>query len=280
MIPPSTVMVIYAIITEQPIGALFIAGILPGLLLTTLFLVTIYLLILYRPETAPPGPQFTLKEKMTALTGSWGILAIFFLVIGGLYAGWFTATEAAAMGTVGILIVTAIKGRLTKEIMMGSLIESTLMTAMIFTILIGANIFGYFMATSGLPTMLAEWMTGLGVNRYLVLLIICIVYIILGCLMEGLAIMFLTLPIVFPIVIGMGFDPIWFGVMVTILIEMGLITPPIGMNVYVISGVAKDVPMEKTFRGIVPFFLAMLVCMLILLAFPEIALFLPTTMAR
>lgn len=280
MIPPSTVMVIYAIITEQPIGSLFIAGILPGLLLTTLFLVTIYLLILHGPEKAPPGPRFTLKEKMTALTGSWGILTIFFLVIGGLYAGWFTATEAAAMGTVGILIITAIKGRLTKEIMMGSLIESTLMTAMIFTILIGANIFGYFMATSGLPTMLAEWITGLGVNRYLVLLIICIVYIILGCLMEGLAIMFLTLPIVFPIVISMRFDPIWFGVMVTLLIEMGLITPPIGMNVFVISGIAKDVPMEKTFRGILPFFLAMLVCMLILLAFPEIALFLPTTMAR
>jgi C4-dicarboxylate transporter, DctM subunit len=201
-------------------------------------------------------------------------------VIGGLYAGWFTATEAAAMGTVGVLVVTAVQGRLTKMVLIDSLYESTLTTAMIFTILIGANVFGYFMATSELPGMFAEWIAQLGLHRYAVLLIICAVYIVLGCFMEGLAIMFLTLPIVFPVVIGLGFDPIWFGVTVTLLIEMGLITPPVGMNIYVISGVAKGVPMETIFRGAFPFFLAMVVCMFILLAFPEIALFLPTTMAK
>jgi C4-dicarboxylate transporter, DctM subunit len=280
MIPPSTVMVIYGIITEQPIGALFIAGIFPGLILTGLFLATIYLLTRCRPEMAPPGPRFTLREKVAALKYTWGVLAIFLLVMGGLYAGWFTATEAAAMGTVGVLIVTAVQGRLTKKVLIESLRESTLTTAMIFTILIGANIFGYFMATSELPGIFAEWITRLGLHRYAVLLIICIVYIILGCFMEGLAIMFLTLPIVFPVVMGLGFNPIWFGVTVTLLIEMGLITPPVGMNIYVISGVAKDVPMETIFRGAIPFFLAMVVCLFILLAFPDIALFLPTTMAK
>ena len=279
IIPPSTVMVIYGIITEQPIGALFIAGILPGTLLTGLFLATIYLLTRRRPGMAPPGPRFTLREKLTALKGTWGVLAIFVLVIGGLYAGWFTATEAAAMGTVGVLIVTAVQGRLTKNVLIESLRESTLTTAMIFTILIGANIFGYFMATSELPGQFAEWVSQLGLHRHIVLSIICVVYIILGCFMEGLAIMFLTLPIVFPVVVGLGFNPIWFGVMVTLLIEMGLITPPIGMNIYVISGVAKDVPMERIFRGAFPFFLAMVVCLLILLAFPEIVLFLPAAMA-
>ncbi len=279
MIPPSTVMVIYGIITEQPIGALFIAGIFPGLILTGLFLATIYLMTRRRPEMAPPVPRFTLREKLTALKGTWGVLVIFVLVIGGLYAGWFTATEAAAMGTVGVLIVTAVQGRLTKKVLIESLRESTLTTAMIFTILIGANIFGYFMATSELPGQFAEWITRLGLHRYAVLSIICIVYIILGCFMEGLAIMFLTLPIVFPVIVGLGFNPIWFGVTVTLLIEMGLITPPVGMNIYVISGVAKDVPMERIFRGAFPFFLAMVVCLVILLAFPEIALFLPAAMA-
>ena len=279
MIPPSTVMVIYGIITEQSIGALFIAGIFPGIILTGLFLATIYLLTHRRPGMAPPGPRFTLREKLTALKGTWGVLVIFALVIGGLYAGWFTATEAAAMGTVGVLIVTAVQGRLTKKVLIESLRESTLTTAMIFTILIGANVFGYFMATSELPGQFAEWIVQLGLHRYVVLLITCIVYIILGCFMEGLAIMFLTLPIVFPVVVGLGFNPIWFGVMVTLLIEMGLITPPIGMNIYVISGVAKDVPMERIFRGAFPFFLAMVVCLVILLAFPEIVLFLPAAMA-
>ena len=279
MIPPSTVMVIYGIITEQPIGALFIAGIFPGLILTGLFLATIHLLTRRRPEMAPAGPRFTLWEKITALKYTGGGLAIFGLVIGGLYTGWFTATEAAAVGTVGVLGVTALQGRLTKKVLIESLTESTLTTAMIFTILIGANVFGYFMAASELPGQFAAWITQLGLHRYAVLSIICAVTIILGCVMEGLAIMFLTLPIVFPVVLGLGFDPIWFGVTVTLLIEMGLITPPVGMNIYVISGVAKDVPMERIFRGAFPFFLAMVVCLFLLLVFPEIALFLPRTMA-
>jgi C4-dicarboxylate transporter, DctM subunit len=279
MIPPSTVMVIYGIITEQSIGALFIAGIFPGLILTGLFLATIYLLTRRRPEMAPAGPRFTLREKIAALKYTGGGLAIFGLVIGGLYTGWFTATEAAAVGTVGVLGVTALQGRLTKKVLIESLTESTLTTAMIFTILIGANVFGYFMAASDLPGQFAEWITGSGLHRYAVLSIICAVTIILGCVMEGLAIMFLTLPIVFPVVLGLGFDPIWFGVTVTLLIEMGLITPPVGMNIYVISGVAKDVPMERIFRGAFPFFLAMVVCLFLLLVFPKIALFLPKTMA-
>lgn len=280
LIPPSTVMVIYGILTEQPIGTLFVAGILPGLLLSALFLITIYILTVRNPELGPPGPRFSLRERIGALQSMGGLLGLFILVIGGLYAGWFTPTEAAGIGAFGALLVTLIKRRLNRKNLLASLTETTLTTAMIFLILIGANIFGYFLAVSQIPEWVIRRATSLGMNRYLVLGVVCLVYMVLGCLMEGLAIMVITLPVIYPMMMNLGFDPIWFGVVITLFMEMSLITPPVGMNVFLISGVARDVPMAVIFRGILPFFLAMAACLVLLILAPQIVLFLPGTMSR
>jgi C4-dicarboxylate transporter DctM subunit len=184
------------------------------------------------------------------------------------------------VGAFGAFIITAIKRRLGRQSLADSLTETALTTGMIFTILIGANIFAYFLTVSQMTDQLSGWVAALGLNRYAVMLLICLVYIILGCLMDGLAIMVLTLPSVFPLVMELGFDPIWFGVVMTVLLEMGLITPPVGMNVFIISGVARDVPMYTIFRGILPFFAAMMVCLALLIVFPQIALYLPATMGK
>jgi len=278
LIPPSTIMIVYGILTEQPLGTLFIAGIIPGLILTGLFLVTIFVMTRRKPDLAPPGPRFSWPERLKSLKDTWSVLLTFFLVIGGLYGGWFTPTEAAAIGAFVVLTIVIVKRRLTAELLRSSLTETALATAMVFTILIGANIFSYFMTLSDLPATFSGWVLATGMNRHLAMIILCLVYIFLGCIMEGFAIMFLTLPIIYPLVVSMGFDPIWFGVLLTLLIEMGLITPPVGINVYVISGVARDVPMTTIFQGIFPFFIAMIICLALLLLFPGLALYLPATM--
>ena len=278
LIPPSTVLIIYGILTEQPIATLFIAGVLPGLLLSGLFIATIYAMTKYKPSLGPPGPRFTMKEKIYSLKGTWSLLALFLLVIGGLYTGWFTPTEAAGVGAFGAFFITIIKGRLNRDNLRESLTETAKTTAMVFVILIGANIFGYFLTVSQIPDQLSTWIGELGLNRYVVMSMLIFAFIILGCFMEGLAIMVLTIPIVYPMVMEMGFDPIWFGIIITLTMEMSLITPPVGINVFIISGVAKDVPMYTIFRGILPFWFAMLACIILLLIFPHIALFLPTSM--
>lgn len=280
LIPPSTVMVIYGVLTEQPIDKLFISGILPGLLLSGLFVITIVMLTFRNPDLGPPGPRFTLHERLFSLGSMCGLLALFVLVVGGLYTGWFTPTESAGIGAAGALMLSVTRGRLNKGILLQSLAETTLTTAMIFLILIGANIFGYFLALSQIPEWLLQRVSLLGTNRYLVLGTVCAVYIFLGCLMEGLAIMVITMPVVYPVMMNLGFDPIWFGIVVTLFMEMSLITPPVGMNVFLISGVARDVPITLIFQGVLPFFLAMGFCLAILIVMPQVALFLPGTMSR
>jgi tripartite ATP-independent transporter DctM subunit len=278
LIPPSTVMIIYAILTELPIETLFIAGILPGLLLCGLFVLTVYIQARVKPALGPPGPKFTIKERVYSLKDTWSILLLFFIVIGGLYTGWFTPTEAAGVGAFGALVITLVKRRLTWSNLTDSLAQTTRTTAMVFLILIGAHIFGYFLTLSEIPEQLSILATGAGLNRYVILSIIILMYIVLGCFMEGLAIMVLTIPIIYPMVLDMGFDPIWFGVMITLVMEMSLITPPVGINVFIISGISKGVPMYTIFRGILPFWFAILACIIILMIFPQIALFLPNTM--
>jgi tripartite ATP-independent transporter DctM subunit len=278
LIPPSTVMIIYAILTEQPIETLFIAGILPGVLLCGLFVLTVYILAKVKPALGPPGPKFTMKERVFSLKDTWSILTLFFIVIGGLYTGWFTPTEAAGVGAFGALVITLVKRRLTWSNLTDSLAQTTRTTAMVFLILIGAHIFGYFLTLSEIPEQLSILATEAGLNRYVIVSIIILMYIVLGCFMEGLAIMVLTIPIIYPLVLDMGFDPIWFGVMITLVMEMSLITPPVGINVFIISGISKDVPMYTIFRGILPFWFAILACIIILMIFPQIALFLPNTM--
>jgi len=278
LIPPSTVLMIYGILTQQSIAELFIAGFIPGIILSLLFILTIYITARIWPEQGPPGPKFTFPEKLRSLKEPWGIFTLFLLVIGGLYAGWFTPTEAAAVGAFGAFLITLIKGRLTWKTIVESLMEASKSTGMIFGILIGAYILQYFLTISQITDHLVGWVVGMGLNRYIVMCILIIIYIILGCLMEGLSIIILTIPITYPLILKMGFDPIWFGVLITVITEMGLITPPVGVNVFVIAGVAKDVPMVTIFRGIVPFFFAMLVLIALLLIFPWLATFLPATM--
>jgi tripartite ATP-independent transporter DctM subunit len=250
LIPPSTVMIIYGILTEQPIATLFIAGIIPGLLLSGLFVITIYIMTKYNPTLAPPGPKSTMKERIYSLKDTWSILLLFLLVVGGLYMGWFTPTEAAGVGAFGALVITMIKRRLTWENLTNSLAETTRTTAMVFAILIGAHIFGYFLTVSQIPDQLSGWIAELGLNRYVVMSILIFVYIIL------------------------------FGIIITLVMEMSLITPPVGINVFIISGVARDVPMYTIFRGIFPFWVAMVVCIILLVLFPQVALFLPGTMTH
>lgn len=278
LIPPSTVMIIYGILTEQPIATLFIAGVFPGLLLAGLFILTIYIMTKMKPSLGPPGPKFTMKEKLYSLKNTWSILSLFFLVMGGLYTGWFTPTEAAGVGAFGAFLITIIKGKLTRSNLWASLTETTKTTAMVFLILIGAHIFGYFLTISQIPDQLSILATEAGLNRYVVLSLLILAYIILGCFMEGLAIMVLTIPVVYPMVLGLGFDPIWFGVIITLVMEMSLITPPVGVNVFILSGIAKDVPMYTIFRGIVPFWIAMVACVILVTSFPQIAMYLPATM--
>ena len=278
LIPPSTVMIIYGILTEQPIATLFIAGFIPGILLTLLFIFAVFILTKIKPGLGPPGPKFSIKEKIYSLKDTWSILLLFFIVIGGLYTGWFTPTEAAGVGAFGAFVITIIKRKMSWKVFTDSLTQTSQTTAMVFLILIGANIFGYFLTTSQIPDQLALLASDAGLSRYVVLAMLVIAYIILGCFMEGLALMVLTIPIVFPLVLDLGFDPIWFGVIITLVMEMSLITPPVGINVFIISGIAKSVPMYTIFRGVLPFWFAILVAIFLLAVFPEIALYLPLTM--
>ena len=279
LIPPSTVMIIYGILTEQPIATLFIAGILPGLLLTGLFILTVYIVTKIKPSLGPPGPKFSMKERIYSLKDTWSIFSLFLLVIGGLYTGWFTPTEAAGVGAFGAFAITLIKKRLTWDNLKVSLAQTVRTTAMVFLILIGAHIFGYFLTISQIPDQLSILATEWGLSKYVILALIIFAYIIMGCFMEGLALMVLTIPIVYPLVLELGFDPIWFGVIITLVMEMSLITPPVGINVFIISGISKDVPMYVIFRGIIPFWCAMLVCVILLILFPQIALWLPLSMS-
>jgi tripartite ATP-independent transporter DctM subunit len=278
LIPPSATFVFYAILTEQSVGKLFIAGIFPGILLAALFMLTIYIRVRLKPDIAPRGERASLREKIVALKGIWGIVVLFLLVMGGIYTGVFTPTEAAGIGAFGAFVFAMGKRQVTWENSTASLAQTAQTTAMIFIIIIGAYIFGYFLAVTRIPSELADFMAGLQVSRYVILVAVVLLYTILGMFLEGFAILVLTIPIIQPLMVNLGFDPIWFGVMVIIMMEMSLITPPVGVNVFVIKGVAKDVPMYTIFRGIWPFWVAMLVCLAILSVLPQIAMFLPNTM--
>ncbi|RTZ92506.1 MAG: C4-dicarboxylate ABC transporter permease [Deltaproteobacteria bacterium] len=278
LIPPSSVLIIYGILTEQSIARLFIAGMLPGILLALIFMGTIFVITKRRPELGAPGPRFPIRQKMASLKATWGIILLFILVIGGLYTGWFTPTEAAGVGAFGAFVLALLKRSMGWNTLVSSLKGTVRSTAFIFGILIGAMVFQYFMTLSQIPEKLASWIVMMGVGRYVVVSAIILAFMIMGCFMEGLSIMFLAIPIVYPIVVRLGFDPIWFGVIITLTMEMSLITPPVGVNVFVLHGVVKDVPMYTIFRGILPFWIAMIICIIILVMFPQIALFLPNTM--
>ncbi|MFH1488828.1 MAG: TRAP transporter large permease [Pseudomonadota bacterium] len=278
LIPPSIIFIVYGILTEQSIGKLFAAGILPGILLSILFMVTIYLQVLRNPSLAPPGRKTVLKEKLSSLPGVIETLVLFALVMGGMFLGVFTPTEAAAAGAFMTLLLAILRRNLTWKGFIQSLADTARISCMVMVIVTGATIFGHFMAVTRIPFHLASWVGSLPLPPMAIMGVIILFYIIGGCFMDSLAMIMLTIPIFYPVVQSLGFDPIWFGVIIVLITEMGVITPPVGVNVYVVYGVAKDVPLEEIFKGIFPMFLALVICNIILLLFPGIVLFLPGLM--
>jgi tripartite ATP-independent transporter DctM subunit len=278
LIPPSIGFVIYGIIIEESVGKLFMAGILPGILLTLFYMATVYITCVIKPEKGPRAQKTTLREKLVSLQGTWGMLILFILVMGGIYAGVFTPTEAGGIGAFGAFVIALLRRRMNFSSLIFCLRDSMQTTAMIFLILIGANVFNVFMSVSQLPMHLADYIQTLDVNRFIVLGGILFLYIVLGCIMDGFAMIILTIPILFPILNAMGFDAIWFGVIMVIVLEMGLITPPVGLNVFILKGVAKDVPMNTIFKGIWPFLISSVAAIIVIIIFPQIALFLPYRM--
>jgi tripartite ATP-independent transporter DctM subunit len=277
LIPPSLGFILYGILTEQSVGMLFMAGILPGILLTFLFLVAIRIITAFRPSAGPPGPKTSLKEKIVSLKGTWHVLLLFLLIIGGIYGGIFTPTEAGGVGAFGAIVISAVSRRLTIKILLDSLLEATKITAMIMLLIVGAFILMKFLALSKLPFMLSQAIGGHSLPPFAVFTGIILLYIILGMFLDIFSAIVLTIPLIFPLVLEMGFDPIWFGVIMVLVMEMGLITPPVGLNVFALAGVT-GIPLHTIFRGVLPFVLAMIICIIFLAFFPQIALFLPSLM--
>ena len=275
LIPPSTILIIYGILTEQSIAKLFFAGFFPGILSIIYYVIVIYVLTKRRPELGPPGPKVNLREKFASLKDTWLVLVVFILIMGGLYAGIFTPTEAGAVGASVILAISLINRKMTWKGLTSSLLDTGETTSMIFVILIGTMIFGRFLAATKLPMTLASFVAHLPVPRTLILAIIIIFYFIFGCIMGTLPLVVLTVPIFYPVIQALGYDPIWFGIVIVMVSEIGLITPPVGMNVFIIKGVAKDVPLSTIFRGIFPFLIADFARLTTIIAFPQICLFLP-----
>ncbi len=273
LIPPSMGFIMYAILTEQSVGSLFVAGILPGLTEVVFYIVTIYILCLIKPAMGPAGPKVALRQRFSSLKGIWSMLALFGLVMGGIYTGLFTPTEAAAVGSTGALIIALIMRRLNFKIFGDSLTEAGRTSAMIMILIVGAMIFMRFLAVSKLPFVLADVVTGLNVHPYVLLIGILFFYIVIGCFLEIFSSLVLTIPIIFPTLMALGFDPIWFGVLVVRVAEIGLITPPIGLNCFVIAA-ATGLPTGAVFRGVIPFIIADVLHVALLVAVPGVSLFL------
>ncbi len=278
LIPPSIGFVIYGILTEESIGKLFMAGILPGILLAGLFIAAIYIQCKLNPAMGPRGDVTTWAVKIKSLGGTWGILLLIFIVMGGLYLGIVTPTEAAGVGAFGSFAIALLKRKLNMRGLILCLTETGKTTAMIFLIIIGANIFSAFLGLAKIPMGLADFIAGLALPKAVILAAIILIYVIMGCVMDCYAIMILTVPIIFPVIEALQFDPIWFGVLMVIVLEVGLITPPVGLNVFVLKGAAPDVPLTTIFRGIWPFLIAALLAIVIIAIFPGIALFIPSRM--
>jgi len=278
LIPPSVIMIIYGMITETSVGKLFLAGFIPGIIEALFYMIAIYILCGNKPLLGPPGPRTTFRDKMASLNDAWGVAILFIIVLGGIYFGVFSPTEAAGIGAFGAFVFAIIKRKLTWKNFFHSIVETSTTVGMLMVIAIGAIILGYFLAVTRLPFELASSILALSVNRYIVLCIILIFYIFLGTVMDSLAMVLITVPIFFPVITKLGFDPIWFGIIMVIMVEIGMITPPVGVNVFVIKGVAKDVPMYTIFRGIVPFFVCDLILVALLVIMPRLATFLPGIM--
>jgi C4-dicarboxylate transporter, DctM subunit len=275
LIPPSTIFIIYGIMTEQSIGELFLAGVIPGILLSCLFVLSILLWTFFRPEIGPRGPKTTWAEKMKSLSGLIETLLLFILIMGGLFVGYFTPTEAAGIGAFGTIIIALFGHNLTWKGFKSALYDTTRISCMIFVVVGGATVFGHFLAVTRIPGDIGTFVAGLKFPPMVIMAFIIFIYLFLGCLMDSLAMIMLTIPIFYPVIVNLGFDPIWFGVIIVIVAEMGVITPPVGINAYVVAGVARDVPLHVVFRGALHMLYALIVMAVLLIIFPKLALFLP-----
>ena len=278
MIPPSTIMVIYGIITETHIGKLFAAGVVPGVLTALLMMVAVMLMTLHDPEHAPAGEKYSWSERLQALRGIWGVLLLVVVVLGGIYGGVFTATEGAGMGAMGAFLFALARRALSWEILRQVLVESARTTAMLFTLLIAATIFANFVNYTSMPMDLKDWITHLGLSPVMIVAAMMLIYVLLGTVMEELTMVLLTIPLFFPIVVELGFDPVWFGVLIVLVIQIGLISPPVGMNLFVINTLLPKVGLVTIFRGVWPMVLVLVVSLGIMLAFPGLSLWLPSMM--
>ncbi len=279
LIPPSVILVLYGILTETSIGDLFIAGFIPGILTVIGFMIAIAIVTRLWPEISQPGEPSSLKQKLQALSRTWGVLLLFALVIGGIYFGVFTPTEAAGVGAVGAFVISALRRRLTWTAIKEALSETVGTTAMIFIVLIGALTFNNLLVFSGIADALSDFVTGLTYPPMVIMAVILVIYMIMGCVFDALAMILLTIPIFYPVVQSLGFDPVWFGILVVMVVELGLITPPIGMNVFVIKGMVPEVALSSIYIGVLPFVIAQIILIIIMFLFPAIVLWLPETAA-
>ena len=275
MIPPSTIMVIYGIVTETHIGKLFAAGVLPGLVCAGLLMIGVNWIVIRDPKAGPAGERASAAERWAALRGIWGVVLLVIVVLGGIYGGFFTATEGAGIGAFGAFVFAWFRRTLTLVVLRDVLIESARTTAMLFTILIAAQIFSSFVNYTTMPGDLKQWILHQGFTPLMVVAAMMVIYVVLGTIMEELSMVLLTIPVFFPIVTGLGFDPVWFGVLIVLVVQVGLISPPVGMNMFVMNALLKDVPLMAIFRGSAIFCLPLAVGLVLVLFFPQLALWLP-----
>ncbi len=275
MIPPSTTFVVYGILTEQSIGKLFISGILPGILIAVMFIFTVIIYCQRNPTAGPPGPATTMKKKIASLTGLIDTLVLFALAIGGLFAGFFSPTQAGAIGSVGALVIGLARREMTWKSFVESSRDGLRISCMIMMLVAGAVVFGHFIAVTGIATTLADWARGLSVAPWVIMALLYVLWFILGCLVDAMALIVILVPIFYPLVIELGYDPIWFGVMITLFSMVAVITPPVGVNVYVVKGLFKEVKLETVFRGVFPYLIPYTLAAALIIAFPQIATVLP-----
>jgi tripartite ATP-independent transporter DctM subunit len=281
LIPPSLGFVIFGMLTQQSIGKLLISGMVPGLILAVAFMGILFVWVKLSPDSALNAPEpVSWREKLVALKGIWETVLIFIIVIGGIYWGWFTPNEAAGVGATLIFVMALVKGKLTVKVLVDSLLEATRVSVMVLFLVAAANVFSYFLALSMIPMKVTAWIVGLGVSKYVVLLMIVGIYLILGCFLDAISMMILTLPVLFPLILEIGFDPIWFGVVCVLMMGAGLITPPMGLCVFTVASIAKDASLEEVFKGALPFLIALLFVTFLITLYPQIALFLPNMMGR
>ncbi len=279
LIPPSIGFIVYGMLTEQSIGKLLIAGIIPGILLTAAYVIIILIMVKIRPDLAPAHPaKASWREKFLALYGVWEPLAVFIVAIGGIYTGIFTPTEAGAVGATILFGIALAKRKISLSNLYQALLNTMRISVMVLLLVAGANVFSYFLALTTIPMQAASWAANLQTSPYIILILFIIMYLFLGCFLDAISMMVLTMPVIFPVILELGFHPIWFGVIAVLMMEAGLITPPMGLNIFTVAGVARTVPIEVIFRGVFPFLLSIFFIVALITFFPNIVLFLPGAM--